>query len=108
MQMSDEGAKDRRPQTNLVNEVNHGPDTSRHERDHHPLILMPCRKMSLHKQNDREWKCGACDIKLPIRPLKNKPYELNRESDPEEDIELDETFVDLIVGVHLLDPPISA
>jgi hypothetical protein len=39
---------------------------------------------------------------------KHKPNELDGKPGPEEDIELDQTFVNLVVGIHFLDSPVGA
>ena len=39
--------------------------------------------------------------------MENEPDELDRESRPEENVELDQTFVNLVVDIHLLDAPVS-
>lgn len=94
--------------THLEYEVNHGTGAASHEAQHHPLALMPCRQMSLDEDNERQRECSASEVVLDVVLIQDKPDELHREADPEEEIKLDETEEDLVVREHGLDAAVRA
>ena len=64
--------------------------------------------MSLNKDNDGQRKGSASEVELGIVRAENQEDELNREADPEEQVELDEAEENLVVGEHGLDPAVGA
>ena len=65
-------------------------------------------QMSLNEDNDGQRKGSASEVELGIVRAENQEDELNREADPEEQVELDETEENLVVGEHGLDPAVCA
>lgn len=59
--------------------------------------------MTFNKDDEGQRQSGACEIIFGIVVVEDQPDELYGEADPEEEIELDETEKDLIVGIHGLD-----
>lgn len=54
------------PGADLVDEINHCADTTRHECRHHPLIFVPCCQMALYQKDDGQRKRQARHIIFPI------------------------------------------
>jgi hypothetical protein len=66
-----------------------------------------CSKVAFDEEENRQRESGPCNVVLPIVLLKNQPYELHGEADPEEDVELDQALENLVRCVHFLDAAVS-
>jgi hypothetical protein len=63
-----------------------------------------CGQVPLDEQQYRDRKCDDGRVELEIRLFdEDQTDPLGRESDPEEDIELEETLEDLVLAIDLLD-----
>ena len=65
-------------------------------------------QMSFNEDNDGQRKGSASEVELGIVRAENQEDELNREADPEEEVELNQAQEDLVVGEHGLDPAVCA
>lgn len=63
--------------------------------------------MTFDKKNDGQRQSGPSDVVLPVGLREDEPKELYGETDPKEEVELDEAQENLIAGVHFLDATIG-
>lgn len=63
--------------------------------------------MTLDQKNNGQRQSGPSNIVFPVGFREHQPKELYGETNPKEEIELDEAKENLIAGIHFLDAAIS-
>ena len=94
--------------TDLVHEVHHSSSATRHENDHHWLVFAPSSQMTDNEHDEGQWEGGTGEIIFNAFTVEDEPDELDREANPEEHVEFDETEENLVIGIHGLDATVGA
>jgi hypothetical protein len=92
----------------LVDEVDACSETPQHETPHQPCILIPGCEVALYEQKERQRQSKDGEVVLDVHVGEDEVNELDGETNPKEEIELDEAEEDLVMSKHALDSDVGA